>query len=272
MTDSYIASFTLASPPGQTQVYSSTGYYLLGRVVAKLHGMNRPIDAYQQYLFNPLSITRIRRAQDLIVDQLKDEARYQDPNLNLARSAWSDSQPLVPQQYGSQEISIDDGGGGLSGAATDMARLIAILISQNDNPALKRSTLDSMLSAGSALTAKGMGRAGYGFDQLIKGPGNPPPDTGGSPLTSGQFYGQKGGEWVGTQSVLQFNGDWGFVMLWAGQNPLPDWYPDYPNVVNIAKTTSWGPADLFPQFGMPSLRAVTRQCGAGGVRSRVPLP
>ena len=134
-----------------------------------------PIDAYQQYLLNPLSITRIHRAQDLIVNQHRAEARYQDPNLSLARSVWSDSQPLVPQQYGSQEISIDDGGGGLSGAATDMARLIAILISENHNPALKRSTLDSMLSAGSALTAKGMGRAGYGFDQLIKGPGNPPP-------------------------------------------------------------------------------------------------
>jgi hypothetical protein len=58
---------------------------------------------------------------------------------------------------------------------------------------------------------------------------------------------------MGTQSVLQFNGVWGFVMLWAGQNPLTDWYPDYPNVMNIAKTTSWGPTDLFPQFGMPSL-------------------
>ena len=58
---------------------------------------------------------------------------------------------------------------------------------------------------------------------------------------------------MGTQSVLQFNGDWGFVMLWAGQNPLTDWYPAYPNVMNIAKTTSWGPRDLFPQFGMASL-------------------
>ena len=106
-----------------------------------------PIDAYQQYLLNPLSITRIHRAQDLIVNQHRAEARYQDPSLNLAPSVWSDSQPLVPQQYGSRKICLDDGGG-LSGAANDMPRLIAILISQNDNPALKRSTLDAMLSAG----------------------------------------------------------------------------------------------------------------------------
>ncbi len=32
-----------------------------------------------------------------------------------------------------------------------------------------------------------------------------------------------------------------------------NWYPDYPSVMNIAKSASWGSADLFPQFGMPSL-------------------
>jgi hypothetical protein len=31
------------------------------------------------------------------------------------------------------------------------------------------------------------------------------------------------------------------------------WYPDYPAVMNIAKSIAWGRADLFPQFGMPSL-------------------
>jgi CubicO group peptidase (beta-lactamase class C family) len=254
MTDSYIASFNLAgtSPPPETQVYSSTGYYLLGRVIAKKRGVDRAIDGYR-YLFDPLHITRIRRAQDLVGEQLQDEARYQDPNLNLAPSQLSDSQPLVPYQYGSQQISIDEGDGGLSGAVTDLARLIAILISQDDNPAMRRSTLTRMLSAGAGLTAAGMGRSGYGFDALIQGPGNPPSDTGGPPLSNGQFYGQKGGEWVGCQSVIQFNGDWGFVMLWATNLTDQSWYADYPKVMSIAKTVSWGSADLFPQFGMPSL-------------------
>jgi hypothetical protein len=184
-----------------------------------------------------------------VADQLKDEARCQDPDLSLALSVLSDAQPLVPLQYGSQQISIDEGDGGLSGAATDIARLVAILISQNDNPAFRRSTLNSMLSAGSALIAEGMACAGYGFDGLFAGPGNPP--TG--PLSSGQFYGQKGGEWVGCQSVIQFNGDWGFVMLWAGENHLTGWYPDFPAVMSIAETALLGQADLFPQFGMRSL-------------------
>lgn len=89
-----------------------------------------------------------------------------------------------------------------------MARLIAILISQKDSPALTRATLASMLSAGAKLTAAGQGRAGYGFDALI--------DQGG-----GQFYGQKGGSWNCCGAILQFNKPqgWGFALLQASDGP-----------------------------------------------------
>src|ERR1700722_11753898 len=46
MTDSYIASLWFVNDPGTTQVYNNCGYYLLGRVVAKLLGTTAPIDAY----------------------------------------------------------------------------------------------------------------------------------------------------------------------------------------------------------------------------------
>jgi len=41
---------------------------------------------------------------------------------------------------------------------------------------------------------------------------------------------------------------WGAPPFAAG-----NWYPDFPAVMNIAKAANWGNADLFPQFGMPSL-------------------
>jgi CubicO group peptidase (beta-lactamase class C family) len=257
-TDSYIASQTLnpaTSPPGTAQAYSNCGYYLLARVVNKLRGFPAfvsGIEAYQKYLFKPLSITRIRQGRSLLANQFPDEARYQDQDLILGPSQMSDSEPLVPDQYGADfQKEIDEGSGGLSGAATDLARLVAILISQKDNPAMKRTTLTNMLSSGAALSAAGYGRAGYGFDYLSQGPNNSLP----IPITSGQFYGQKGGAIIATQSVLQFDGNLGFVMLWASLAPKPDstWYPDYRAVINIAKTVSWGSTDLFPQFGMPSL-------------------
>ena len=76
------------------------GYHLLGRVVAKLRNQSRPIDAYQQYLFKPLSITRIRRAVSLVANQPLDEARYQNYDLPVYPSVMSDAQPLVPDVYG----------------------------------------------------------------------------------------------------------------------------------------------------------------------------
>jgi CubicO group peptidase (beta-lactamase class C family) len=240
MTDSYIASLGLVSKPGDTQTYNNCGYYLLSRVVAKLRNASKAIDAYQQYLYKPLSITRIRRAESLIASQPSDEARYQEPNLKVLASQMSDVQPLVPDEYGSEQVGLMEGAGGLTGAATDVARLIAILISQNDNPALKRATLASMLSAGAKLNAAGMGRAGYGFDYLQN-------------FNDGRFYGQKGGSLDSSGNVLQFDGDWGFAMQWGGKAyAATGFYPNYPAVMNVAKSAAWGNEDLFPQFGMPS--------------------
>jgi hypothetical protein len=86
--------------------------------------------------------------------------------------------------YGTEQFEVLSGAGGLIGAVTDIARVIAILIDQNDNPALHRATVKDMLSkgavfqkflsttqAGMALLQKGKQlvgdggvRAGYGFD------------------------------------------------------------------------------------------------------------
>jgi hypothetical protein len=43
-------------------------------------------------------------------------------------------QPLVPSEYGTEQVEIMEGGGGLTGALTDIARLVAILIAQKGVP------------------------------------------------------------------------------------------------------------------------------------------
>jgi hypothetical protein len=57
--------------------------------------------------------------------------------------------------------------------------------------------------------------------------------------------------------VLQFSGEWGFTMCWAGKNIAPyegkAWYPDFDAVMSIAKNVNSGTNDLFPQYGMASL-------------------
>lgn len=244
MVDAYIASLPLVSVPGATQNYNNTGYYLLGRVCAKLLGAASAVDACAINLFPPLKITRIRSAVDLITAQPPDEARYQATDLQLATSQQTPAQPLVQSGYGDYDLAVAQGGGGLSAAATDLARLVAIMIDTSDNPALKRSTITTMLTKAVNLN-KTNSRAGYGLD-------------GASLNADGSFYGQKGGLIADAASVFQFNDQWGFVLLFASpaqqdvQPPYPSWYPDFHAGMDYAKTVTWT-QDLFPTYGMPAL-------------------
>jgi CubicO group peptidase (beta-lactamase class C family) len=239
-TDSFIATLPVQHP-GHNFVYNNCGYYLLGRIVKKLRGTATPIDAYQKHLFDPLHIKRIRRAKDLIDDQQAGEARYQDPMLLVGSSVFP-GEKLVAEPYGATHLEINDGAGGLTAAAVDVARLLAILISQNDSPALKRATIVSMFQGGVALTQQGHS-AGYGFDSVG--------DQG-----SGQFFALKGGADSGAHAVIDVDGDWGSVSCFAAA--------DAPNAGNVSlggflsvyaphRNSLMNNDDLFPHYGMPSL-------------------
>ena len=251
MVDAYIASLKLSDDPGEKQVYNNCGHYMLGRILAKLRRTATPIAAMQQHLFAPLGITRIRQARTLVASQWPDEARYgasavgAGPQLRLdvavVRSVMSNDRPLVPHGYGEEQYESFEGAGGLSAAATDLARLIAVWISPRDTPALKRETIKSMLANAVATQAKFKTRAGYGLDGVA--------------VRGERYYGQKGGDLSTSQNGLQFNGEWGFAVNWASH--LHDigvrWYPNFPEVMSIATKVDWGSADLFPNFGMPTL-------------------
>lgn len=253
MTDSFIAAQPLLSTPGTVQNYNNCGYYLLGRVVATLRGTAAPIDAYQSSLLTPLGVTRIRGSIELVGAQLPDESRYQAAGigagapmaLQVANSVMSPDQPMVAAGYGDSNWLTSQGAGGLSGAMPDLARLVSIFIDRHDNPALKRSTIASMLNRAAAVfTEFGNNRAGYGLDAVAT-------------QSDGFYYGQKGGEIINAAGVLQFNGDWGFALCFGSPAQIPGtspvWYPDFTPMMNIAKSASWSAADLFPSFGMASL-------------------
>ena len=240
-SDSFIATIPLVSHPGDSSVYNNCGYYLLGRVVRQLRGTARPIDAYQKHLFDPLHIQRIRRAKDLIADQQAGEARYQDPMLAVGTSVFP-GEKLVPTYYGTDHLEINDGSGGLTGAAVDVARLVAILISRHDSSVLKRETIIGMFEKGAALSHAGQ-LSGYGFDTIV--------DQG-----DGKFFAIKGGALSDAHSVIDIDGDWGSVSLFAaadapnaGNSSLGGFLSVYaPHRDSLMKVD-----DLFPQYGMPSL-------------------
>src|SRR5262249_754178 len=126
-TDSYIASLMFKTDPGPV-VYNNCGYYLLGRLVRKLRGTATPAQAYEKFIFKPLGITRIRRAASLVSVQPSGEARYQSPTLALGTSDLTNDGRLVPSEYGTEQLEIFDGSGGLTGSVVDQARLIAALV------------------------------------------------------------------------------------------------------------------------------------------------
>ena len=68
----------------------------------------------------------------LIATMPTDEARYRAQDIPVYPSVMSDDRPLVPLGYGTEHFERQEGGGGLSAAATDLGRLIAILLSQDD--------------------------------------------------------------------------------------------------------------------------------------------
>jgi len=257
-TDAYVASLDLAHTPEVVQEYNNCAYYLLGRILAKVRKRDTPIDALRDFLFEPLGITRIRRARSLLKDQVDDEARYQineagsDDNhdkrltISVAASVMSGDRPIVPTDYGTEHYEKGEGFGGLSAAATDLARILAVMMVPHDTPVLKRRTLEAMLDNGVACQAKWKGLAGHGLDVVSR-------------ISDGIYYGQKGGRLPASGTTFQFNGDWGFVCnLSGGMGKTHDEagiYPDFPDLMNIARSVDWGDGDLFPHFGMAPLGA-----------------
>jgi hypothetical protein len=118
----------------------------------------------------------------------------------------ADARSAPPDGYGDAELAISQPAGGLSGAPTDVARLAAILL--DDNPALKRVTLEQMLSQGAVLSAAQSAIQG---PEGIRGPA--PALTGSRGKSPGVYNGQKGGQISDAASVVQFDGEWGFVAL-----------------------------------------------------------
>ena len=242
-TDSFIATLPV-QPPGTVFVYSDCGYYLLGRVVKQLRGTATPIDAYQKHLFDPLHIQRIRRAKDLIADQQPGEARYQDPLLAVGASVFP-GKLLLPTCYGSTyHLEILDGDGGLTGAAVDVARLVAILTSQDDSPVLKWETIVPRFIRGAVLTQDGH-RAGYGFDVIDK-------------QSDGKFFALKGGALPDAHSAIVIDGDWGSVSLFAAADAPNNGSSSMGGFLGVYapepdRDSLMNNDDLFPQYGMPSL-------------------
>jgi CubicO group peptidase (beta-lactamase class C family) len=254
----YAAGEKLISAPGDRSqaFYNNSDYMFLGYIVAKMRDASSFVAAIQKPMLRPLSITRIRAARALFDDQSPDEARYYPNPYQTAQSVMSPDQPTVELGYGELNFGNDEGAGGLSAAATDIARVLAAMNLEQGNPAFKSGMVTDMFARAykafqdPRFTHKdSMGNSDafgfYGLDTLepVPGTGHVPP-----------YQGDKGGYISTSQNAVFFqSGGIGYVICWNGHTLGGEsWYPVFNSVLKAAMAHDWGKTDLFPQYGMPS--------------------
>jgi hypothetical protein len=217
---------------------------LLGHVVVARTGQPNLPAALGGLLLQPLSITGIRSARTRVETQPADEARYHPTRFDTGPSVVDPDRRLRVSGYGGYwNLERDDAGGGLSGSVVDVARLLAMLDIRTSNPVLQPATIANLFT----LAAAG---GGHGFDsaQVVN-------------ATTGDYYGMKGGDIPeSNQNCVRYRtGDYSMVVCWnrsdIGEGAGGDgwWYPDFPAVLAIARSSTWGRGDLFTGFGMPTL-------------------
>jgi CubicO group peptidase (beta-lactamase class C family) len=245
----------IVTTPGDPKqaIYSNAGYMLLGMVVAALRGAPDFVTAIQNTLLKKLQITRVRSAVTVASKQAGDEARYHPRPLTTTSSMMVTGQPLCLWGYGENNLENCEGGGGLSAAATDVARLVAALSVTTNNPMMSTATLRTWLqnaaTATSTLTGPDPNEAhGYhGFDSVAV-----------VDATNHIFSGEKGGLLDTSQNGFQFvTGGVSTVLCWNGQTPVDNsWFPIYKTLTDAIGAQSWGSIDLFPTFGMDVFQVV----------------
>ena len=241
----FVAGAPLAWEPGDPKhvTYSNLGYFMAGRVVAKLRNKHTFFEALAPVL-HALQMTRTRSARSLLTAQAHDEAHYHVDGLPTNASVRSDQRPIVPAQYGGFDTEIHEGAGGLSAAPIDTARLMAMLCARDSNPVLRPDTRDLWLdnAALATKTLSGPDAHGYhGFDYASKRDGK-----------DGGYSGAKGGSLPGTGTAVFLNTlklSYAYASNGNARDAKPDWLR---RTMPIAGKRDWGTDDLFPHFGMAS--------------------
>jgi CubicO group peptidase (beta-lactamase class C family) len=251
VTHAQIASYMLTKEllPTPKTTLDDFGYFLAGEVIKKARGAGTLTEALAPHITGPLHLTRMHTARSLLATQPAGEARHHPRDLVLRPSVMSPDQPLVPREYGDENLETMETSGGLSAAAPDLARVLAAFNARPYTP-VGRPAVDSLLKHASI-----GGGNGHGFDwlELV--------DT-----ATQRYRGPKGGLLQTSQSGIWYDGgDFSYVILWNGLHTGadltldpgdgPGWYPRFTRVLEAAATHAWPTTDLFPSYGMPSLPA-----------------
>jgi hypothetical protein len=154
-------------------------------------------------------------------------------------------QPICTLGYGDYYIENLGGGGGLSAAATGVARVAAPLSATFKNPMMGNAMIQTWLQNAQNATAALSGPFPWGFHGF---------DSVHVDAGTKQFFGEKGGSLSTSQNGVHFGIS--TVICWNGATPVgPVWFDKdgmYQDLITGARAQNWGLTDLFPSFGMPA--------------------
>jgi CubicO group peptidase (beta-lactamase class C family) len=254
--EEFLANETLMNDPGNRSkaFYSNTGFSVLGYIVAKLRNKKNLAEALDDSMFKPLGITRIRASESLKGSQKPDEATYYANPYQTRASVMTPPQPQVELEYGDENLQNFEGGGGLSAAAVDYARILAALNEPSDTIIFKKASTYTQMLKWSAECYKdkrfASGAFGfYGLDYCAEMASDP-----------GSYEADKGGYLETSQNAIYFQtGGLAYVICWDGHTPNGEaWYPSFDSVIEAAQKHDWKDADHFPDYGMKPLPSVSK--------------
>jgi len=224
--------------PGQGGAYSNLGFNILGQIIENLN----PGFSYQQYvtynIFAPLGITRGRLGGSFKSQIPASEVFYHPYNPSIRKSPVNAIQPLVPQQYGGENIPIRDAQGGWVMAAADYAKILSAF-DLPTNPILNPAQTNAMwtLAPGTNATLRGW-------------------TLGSATDPNGQSIPIRGhnGRLDGCRSLIVRRDDGlSFVWLLNGDKARTSVGLHGGELSDLANTVAiWPNHDLFPSLGLPS--------------------
>ncbi len=162
----------------------------------------------------------------------------------------------VPAHYGAWDYELLDGCGGLSSSVVDVARLVAMFNDRSGNPVLNTATLDSMFD--NAVIATNSLDSPDPVDPTVKkasAHGYHGFDSASVVDAANHVYRASKGGWLpgqGTEVIFRTSG-FGFILAQngnVGEVVKTEWLDP---VNKAAKAHSWGPKDLFSDYGMTPL-------------------
>ena len=235
-----VAGTSMRATPGNGNLYSNIGYYLLGSIIERASGKS-----YERFLREdlaaPMGVSRIWVGGNERSQLRAGEVEYRNREIEITPSELYTDRRTVPVQFGGggdDNLTRRAGAGGVITSPVDYVRIFAGAFDMVcDGGVFNQTTLNAMLAA--PLVSPGANPCGF--------------DTREVRANGVVALGKNGGLW-GSSSEVIYRTDGVAIAVFDGKansNASRSELNDLADAV-----TTWPTHDLFPAYGLPAFNRV----------------